>query len=95
MTAENPESFSALNLNNSYAAGTAALAVGCPLFVPFALRYGRRPVYLFTSAVIVGMAAWSAKMTTAGELFATQVLMNLVGVVNQTLFGLSVSTRVK
>lgn len=93
MSDEEPTQFSMLNLNNSYAAGTGALAVGCLLFVPFALRYGRRPVYVLTCAIITAMAAWSAKMTTSGELFATQVIMNLVGVVNQALFGVSVRTN--
>lgn len=91
MTKEDPKAFSTVNLNNSYASGAAALAVGCILFVPFSLRFGRRPVYNLTAAVIVGMAAWSAVMTTSAELFATQVLMTAVGVVNQTLFQISIA----
>lgn len=91
MTKEDPKAFSTVNLNNSYASGAAALAVGCILFVPFSLRFGRRPVYNLTAAMIVGMAAWSAVMTTSGELFTTQILMTAVGVVNQTLFQISIA----
>lgn len=90
MEAEDDVNFSSRNLNNSYAAGTGALALGCIIFVPFALVYGRRPLYLFTSATITGMAVWSAKMETSGALFATQILMGLVGIVNRTLFEISV-----
>lgn len=82
--------FSYTALNDSYAVGTGALALGCFILVPFALHYGRRPIYILTSAIVTGMGAWSASMTTTGELYATQAIMCFVGVVNETLFEISV-----
>ncbi|KAJ5818113.1 hypothetical protein N7474_003704 [Penicillium riverlandense] len=83
--------FSYTALNDSYAVATGALALGCFILVPFALRYGRRPIYILTSAIVTGMGAWSAAMTTTGELYATQAIMCFVGVVNETLFEISVA----
>lgn len=40
-------------LNNSYAAGLAGLAVGSVFFVPAALIFGRKAVYLFASITMV------------------------------------------
>lgn len=42
--------FSYQLLNDSYAAGSAAFAVGGPLLIPFALKWGRRPVYVSSTA---------------------------------------------
>ncbi|KAI8713849.1 hypothetical protein NCS52_01230700 [Fusarium sp. LHS14.1] len=43
--------FSDEALTASYAIGCACLAVGAVLLVPFALKFGRRPFYLFSSLV--------------------------------------------
>jgi hypothetical protein len=41
--------FSSETLTNTYAIGCATLAVGAPMLIPFALKYGSRPVYVFSS----------------------------------------------
>jgi len=38
-------------LNDGYAAGCAGLAIGSFLLIPFALKYGRRPIYIVSSII--------------------------------------------
>ncbi|RDW76844.1 uncharacterized protein DSM5745_06836 [Aspergillus mulundensis] len=58
------------NLNNSFAANLAGLAVGCILIIPFAIKYGRRSIYILSSAIQLATAIWQAKMNTTAELLA-------------------------
>jgi MFS family permease len=74
-------------LNDTFAANCAGLAVGCIIFIPFAIKYGRRPVYIIAFA----MAVWQAKLNTFGEMLATQVISGLSGVVSETLVQMTVS----
>lgn len=82
--------FSYVVLNNSYGASAATLSFGCVVFVPFSQRFGRRPVYIVTSALMCVVAIWSAKMNTVGDLIGTNILMGLAGSVNETLFQVTV-----
>ncbi|KAF4546744.1 Major facilitator superfamily [Lasiodiplodia theobromae] len=79
------------NLTNSFATNLAALSIGCWLFVPIALRYGRRPVYIVTSLILFGVSIWAAEMQSTGELFATQFLAGIAGAVNETLYQVTVA----
>lgn len=79
------------DLNNAFATNLGALSIGCWLFVPIALRFGRRPVYLVTALILFGFSIWSAKMKSKGEVFATQFLAGIAGAVNETLFQVTVS----
>ncbi|KAJ5825889.1 hypothetical protein N7474_003027 [Penicillium riverlandense] len=60
-------------LNDSYAAGCAALGVGSVIPIPFALKFGRRLVYLFSTVVQFAVCIWSAKMQTVGDLMGINV----------------------
>lgn len=83
------------NLTNSFATNLAALSIGCWLFVPIALRYGRRPVYIVTSLILFGVSIWAAEMQSTGELFATQFLAGIAGAVNETLYQVTVRGTLK
>ncbi|KAL4966027.1 MFS general substrate transporter [Aspergillus stella-maris] len=61
-------------LNDSYAAGCAALGLGSLLLIPFALEFGRRPIYLLCTVVQFGVSIWSARMTTVGDLMGVNVI---------------------
>lgn len=50
--------FSDATLNNTYAIGCATLAVGAPMLIPFALKYGLRPVYVISSAGQWAVMIW-------------------------------------
>ena len=87
--------FSTTELTHSFATNTGALSVGCLLFVPLALCFGRRPVYLCTALLITGSAAWASEIRTKVDLFGAQVLLGLAGAVNETLFQVTVGTPLK
>ena len=59
--------FSSQTLTNTYAIGCATLALGAPMLIPFALKYGSRPVYLFSSVAQFAISIWAAKTVTAGD----------------------------
>ncbi|KAL3482218.1 MFS general substrate transporter [Aspergillus californicus] len=61
-------------LNDSYAAGCAALGLGSVLLLPFALKFGRRPLYLFSTVVQLGMTIWFAKTQTVVDLMISNIL---------------------
>lgn len=79
------------DLNNTYASNMAALSVGCIIFIPIALRIGRRPVYIVTTLIMLASAIWQAKMVTVGDMIGTNVIMGIAGAVNEALFQVTVS----
>ncbi|KAL4865040.1 hypothetical protein BDV12DRAFT_188460 [Aspergillus spectabilis] len=60
-------------LNDSYAAGCAALGIGSVVLIPFALKFGRRPLYILSTVVQLGVSIWSAKMQTVADLMLINI----------------------
>jgi len=75
----------------------AGLALGCLFFIPLTIKYGRRPTYVVSCAVLAGVTWWSAKMNTYGELIVTNIVTGLAGAINETAVQMTVSntTRVQ
>ncbi|KAL4931088.1 uncharacterized protein BDV17DRAFT_289085 [Aspergillus undulatus] len=61
-------------LNDSYAAGCAALGLGSLVMIPFVLKFGRRPLYLLCTVVQFGVSVWSARMRTVVDLMLINVI---------------------
>ena len=80
-------------LEASYAANSAALAIGGVFFVPLAIVIGRRFVYMATCLVMFACAIWSARTETAVDVIATNIVMGLVASVTESLFLLTVRKR--
>jgi MFS family permease len=78
-------------LNNSYATGSATLAVGALLFIPFALKFGRRPIFLSSLAGQLAVAVWAANMKTTTDLFLTQAFNCLLGALAEVMIQMSVA----
>ncbi|KAL3455723.1 major facilitator superfamily domain-containing protein [Aspergillus heterothallicus] len=78
------------NLNNSFAANLAGLAIGCIFVIPFAIKYGRRSIYLFSSIVQLATAIWQAKMNTTWELLVINVVNGLAGAVSEALVQMTI-----
>ncbi|KAJ5609673.1 hypothetical protein N7528_010240 [Penicillium herquei] len=78
-------------LNDSYAAGCGALCIGGIILIPFALRFGRRPIYIFSTAVQCGISIWSAKMETVADLMLVNVLSCIVGALAEVLVQMTVA----
>jgi len=78
-------------LNITFASNCAGLAVGCIIFIPFALKYGRRSVYIISTAITFAMAIWQAKLNTFWEMVVTSVISGFSGAVSETLVQITVS----
>ncbi|KAH7389977.1 major facilitator superfamily domain-containing protein [Pyrenochaeta sp. MPI-SDFR-AT-0127] len=83
--------FSYEALNNSYATGSATLAIGALIFIPFALKYGRRPIYLLSLLGQFLVAIWAAKMTKAVELYLTQAFNCLLGALAEVIVQMTIA----
>lgn len=78
-------------LNDSYAAATAALMVGGLTLIPFALKFGRRSVYVSSLVVQFGVAIWYAKTYTVGDLMGTNVISCFVGALSEILVQMTIA----
>ncbi|KAJ9497316.1 hypothetical protein H2202_007120 [Exophiala xenobiotica] len=78
-------------LNDGYATNMATLSVGCIIFVPIALRIGRRPIYLITSLIMLAAAIWQAEMHTVGDMIGSNAVSGLAGAVNEAIFQVTVA----
>lgn len=79
------------DLNNAYATSSGALAIGCIFFVPVALKFGRRPVYIITALLMTASAIWQGRAQTTGDFIGSNVIAGLAGAVNEALFQVTVS----
>ncbi|OBT71213.1 hypothetical protein VF21_09877 [Pseudogymnoascus sp. 05NY08] len=79
------------NLNNAFAANCAGLAVGCLIFIPFALKYGRRPVYIVSAAITFITAIWQALLRDLPNMMATQVISGMSGAVCDVVVQMTVA----
>ncbi|KAJ5908199.1 hypothetical protein N7495_000881 [Penicillium taxi] len=83
--------FSVALLNDSNAVGCGALCVGAIVLVPFALKFGRRPVYILSLASLCGLSAWSAKMQNAADLMLVNILSSIVGSLAEVIVQMTVT----
>ncbi|KAK4862522.1 hypothetical protein LT330_002655 [Penicillium expansum] len=72
-------------LNNAMSVNFVGLATGCIFFIPFAKKYGRRPVYIVSTAVMLATSFWSSKMNSLTELYVTNLLQGLAGATNESI----------
>ncbi|RFU28298.1 hypothetical protein B7463_g8031, partial [Scytalidium lignicola] len=78
-------------LNDSYAAGCASLAVGAVLLIPFALKFGRRPLYILSTIVQLIVSVWSAKMQNVADLMLTNVFQCLFGALAEVIVQMTIA----
>ncbi|KAK8044413.1 hypothetical protein PG993_004437 [Apiospora rasikravindrae] len=78
-------------LSNGNSVQLAGLATGCIFFVPFAVKYGRRPVYVASIVVLAAVTWWTARMNTYAEVILTNLFTGLAGAVNETTVQMTIS----
>ncbi|KAJ5900285.1 major facilitator superfamily domain-containing protein [Penicillium subrubescens] len=83
--------FSWEELNQSFAVSTAGLAIGAIMFIPFAFKFGRRPVYLLSIVIMVGTTIWQARMRTVGDLFGFNIVSGLAGSITETICAMTIA----
>lgn len=77
-------------LNNGNASMLAGLSVGCLLIIPFALKFGRRPVYIISTLVCMLCAIWQAVMRSYASYISANLISGLAGAVSETLVQMTV-----
>jgi MFS family permease len=83
--------FSSQTLTNTYAIGCATLALGAPMLIPFALKYGSRPVYILSSVAQFAISIWAAKTVTAGDWWGVNSLQCWIGSLAEVLIQMTVA----
>ncbi|KAF2106385.1 major facilitator superfamily domain-containing protein [Lophiotrema nucula] len=78
-------------MNNGAALNYGGLAIGCIFFVPFVHKYGRRPLYLFSSALQLASVVWFAKTQTVGDLMGSNLISGLGGAISETVVQITIA----
>lgn len=78
-------------MNMGAALNYGGLAIGCILFLPFVHKYGRRPLYLFSSIVQLGSVVWYAVTETNSDLLGSNILSGLSGAISETIVQITIA----
>ncbi|TKA77610.1 hypothetical protein B0A55_03139 [Friedmanniomyces simplex] len=78
-------------MNDSFAANVAGLAVGCIFMVPLAIKFGRRPVYIASTAIQLAAGIWSARTYTVGDLVGSNVLSGIGGAISESIIQMTIA----
>jgi MFS family permease len=83
--------FSSKTLTDTYAIGCATLSLGAPMLIPFALKYGSRPVYVFSSVAQFAISIWAARTMTVGDWWGVNSLQCWFGALAEVLIQMTVA----
>lgn len=78
-------------MNAGAATNYAALAIGCIFFIPLVHKYGRRPIYLLSSALQLASCIWQAKVYTAGDVIGSNIISGLGGAISETIVQITIA----
>lgn len=79
------------DLNDSAAVNYGGLAIGCIFFVPFIHKYGRRPLYLFSSALQLASIVWQGKVNNLGDLIGSNIIAGLGGAISEAVVQITIA----
>lgn len=77
-------------LNRAMSVNYVGLSTGCVFFIPLAKKFGRRPVYIVSTALMLATAFWMSEMETLTELYITNLLQGLAGATNESIVQITV-----
>lgn len=83
--------FSYAILNDAYALGGAGTALAAFVLVPFALKYGRRPIYIVSTVLQFAIAVWSAKQETVADQMLVNLFLNSIGALAEVMVQMTVA----
>ncbi|KAF2792382.1 MFS general substrate transporter [Melanomma pulvis-pyrius CBS 109.77] len=83
--------FSVDTLNQATAVGFTGLAIGCIFFIPFVHKYGRRSLYLFSSALQLAAVIWQGNVKTVGDLMGANIVSGLGGAISETVVQITIA----
>jgi MFS family permease len=64
--------------------------MGCVIFIPLAKKFGRRPVYLVSTALMLVTSFWISKLESLAELYIANLLQGLAGATNESIVQITV-----
>lgn len=83
--------FSITILNAGAACNWGGLAVGVIFFTPFVHKYGRRPIYLFSTATQLAACIWFARIQTTADLLGSNILSGLGGAMSEIVVQITIA----
>ncbi|KAI1372760.1 MFS general substrate transporter [Hypoxylon crocopeplum] len=78
-------------LNDTYAIGCATLALGGFMIMPFALKYGLRPVYVISCAAQLAVMIWAARTQTAGDWWGVNAVQCWLGSLGECMVQMTIA----
>ncbi|KAJ4252440.1 hypothetical protein NW762_011041 [Fusarium torreyae] len=78
-------------LTYSYAAGSASLALSTFFLLPFAIKFGRRPIYVLSLALQIVIGVWAAKIQNTADLILINVFNCGLGALAECLVQVTVA----
>ncbi|KAK5787903.1 hypothetical protein VI817_010399 [Penicillium citrinum] len=83
--------FSVDILNAGAAVNYGGLAIGCFFFIPLVHKYGRRPIYIFSSALQFASCVWQAQTYTVGNFIGANLISGLGGAISEIVVQITVA----
>ncbi|KAJ5678735.1 hypothetical protein N7462_006979 [Penicillium macrosclerotiorum] len=83
--------FSVDILNAGSAVNYGGLAIGCFFFIPLVHKYGRRPIYLFSTALQLASCIWQAQTYTVGSFIGANLISGLGGAISEVVAQVTVA----
>lgn len=83
--------FSYAILNDSYAIGCGTLCIGAFILIPFALKYGRRPIYLVSTLLQCAISIWTARLQNVADLLLVNALSCGLGALAEVIVQMTVA----
>jgi MFS family permease len=83
--------FSVDILNAGSAVNYGGLAIGCFLFIPLVHKYGRRPIYIFSTALQLASCVWQAKTYSVGSFIGANLISGLGGAISEVVAQITVA----
>jgi MFS family permease len=77
-------------LNQAMSVNYVGLATGCVLFIPLAKKFGRRPIYIVSTAIMLATSFWTSRLESLAELYVANLLQGLAGATNETIVEITV-----
>ena len=78
-------------LNSAAAINYAGLGAGCIVLVPLVHKYGRRPMYIWSTAVQLASVIWFARTQTKGDLIGSNIISGLGGAISETIVQITIA----
>lgn len=83
--------FSVTILNAGSAVNYGGLAIGCFFFIPLVHKYGRRPIYIFSSALQLASCIWQAKVQSVGGFITSNIISGLGGAISEIVVQITIA----